>query len=243
MSVVSGVYAADAASDAADTQAEGAVQAAQISSQTQLEMFNRGNELTAPWRRAGEEALNTLRGRIQAGPGEFEYEKTPGYEFRLEEGQRARERSAAARGNVLGGATQKALTRYGQDYATGDYERQRSNFLREYYEGLTPLQSLAGVGQSTASQTAANAQATGANIGNIQFQGYSNAANAQAAGQINAANAYLSAGQNMTNAILYGYNQWQNSPSGGGYTNWPSNQSGGAAPLTNPYTGEIQGGM
>lgn len=47
----------------------------------------------------------------------------PGYEFRLKEGQDAIERSAAARGNVLGAATMKGLDRYSQGVASDEYDR------------------------------------------------------------------------------------------------------------------------
>lgn len=108
----------------------------------------------------GTEAVNVLAERVAAGPGEFE--TSPGYDFRLGEGTKARERSAAARGTVLDPSTQKALTRYGQDYATSDYD----NFLRRYYDSLTPLQSLTSTGLSAAGGTAAaGARATEGIVG------------------------------------------------------------------------------
>jgi len=210
MSVVSGTIAAIKGGKAADTQADAAIKSAEIASATQLEMFERGVELTAPWQEAGEEALGTLQDKIAAGPGEFDYEKSPGYDFRLAEGEKAIERSAAAKGGLLGGATGKALTRYGQDYASGEYNQEYNNFLRRYYESLTPLQSLAGVGQSTASQTAGQAGAVGAGIANTQFQGGMAAGNAIAGGQINQANAITGAMQSGTSNALLGYNMWKN---------------------------------
>jgi len=210
MSAVSGIVGAGAAKSAGKSQAKAATDAAKISADVQLKMFERGVRLTEPWREAGEEALGVLQERVTAGPGEFDYEKSPGYDFRLAEGEKAIERSAAARGNLLGGATGKALQRYGQDYASGDYNKEYDNFLRRYYEGLTPLQSLAGVGQSTASQTAGQAGAVGANIGNTQFQGGIAAGNAIAGGQINQANAITGAIQSGTSNALLGYNQWKN---------------------------------
>ncbi len=45
----------------------------------------------------------------------------PSYQFRLQEGQQALERSAAAKGTLLTGGTAKALARYGQDYASTEY--------------------------------------------------------------------------------------------------------------------------
>ncbi len=103
-------------------------------------------ESLAPWRTAGTDALGRLTEKITAGPGEFT--TSPGYEFRLAEGQKAIERSAAARGSALSGATMKAATEYGQNFATADYD----NFLRRYYESLVPDQTLADRGQSAAEQ-------------------------------------------------------------------------------------------
>jgi hypothetical protein len=47
----------------------------------------------------------------------------PGYQFRLNEGTKALERSAAARGMLFSGATGKGLTRYAQDYASNEYDK------------------------------------------------------------------------------------------------------------------------
>jgi hypothetical protein len=54
-------------------------------------------------------------------PTQAELEASPGYLARMAMGQQALERSAAARGTVLSGGTQKALNRYGQDYASNEY--------------------------------------------------------------------------------------------------------------------------
>lgn len=129
-----------------------------------------------PWRQAGEDALGNLVEMINAGPGD--YTKSPGYEARLAEGQKAIERSAAARGNVLSGASVKAATRFGQEYATQDYD----NFLKRYYDSLAPYQQLSGVG--------------------------ANAAQAQGGYSVSGANALAGAGQNsvnsMANTAIYG---------------------------------------
>jgi hypothetical protein len=64
---------------------------------------------------------------------------SPGFQSRFMTGQQALERSAAARGTVLNGGTQKALARYGQDYASNEY----SNLVN---------QSLAGAGFNAGQQ-------------------------------------------------------------------------------------------
>lgn len=50
-------------------------------------------------------------------------QSTPGYQFRLDEGTKARERSAASRGMLFSGPTMKGLDRYAQDYASGEWDQ------------------------------------------------------------------------------------------------------------------------
>lgn len=54
-------------------------------------------------------------------PTQGELEASSGYQSRLSAGLQGMNRSAAARGTVLSGGTQKALARYGQDYASNEY--------------------------------------------------------------------------------------------------------------------------
>lgn len=98
----------------------------------------------------------------------------PGYQFNFQQGQQAVDRNLAARGLLQSGAAGKALTEYGQGYA--------SNAVQEYLNGL---RSLSGVGQvSTQATGAAGANAAnqiGSNdiySGNAQASGYANSANA-----------------------------------------------------------------
>jgi hypothetical protein len=203
------LLSSDAARHAANVQADAATTAAQAGQSTQLQMFEEGRADTAPWRKAGETALNTLLEKVQAGPGV--YTTSPGYQWRLDEGTRALERSAAAKGGLLGGGTGKALTRYGQDYATNDYQ----NFLANYYASLTPYQSLAGVGQTVAAQNAQQGNQVAANIAAGNLNAANIAGQAQAGGIINQANAYTGA----ANTGLNNYFLWK-------YLNNPSTMNG-----------------
>ena len=62
----------------------------------------------------------------------------PGYTFRLAEGMKGVENSAAARGGLLSGAALKATQRYGQDFASNEYDRwfQQSAADRGYVAGV-----------------------------------------------------------------------------------------------------------
>ena len=192
-----GLLASSAASSAAGAQTDAARYAGDLQAQAtadQVAEQRRQYDLTrsdlAPWRQAGQQALGTLSGMVQAGPGD--YTKSPGYDFRLQQGVDTLQRGAAARGGLLGGAQQKALTQFGQDYATNDYD----NFLNRYYQSLTPYQSLAGLGQTATNQTAALGQNTANSISNILQSGATgqgaaalSGGQARASGYINQANA------------------------------------------------------
>lgn len=104
----------------------------------------------------------------------------PGYQFRLEEGLKAINALAANRGSLDSGATLKALTRYGQDYAGNEYQnafnRDAANKERKY----NMLAGVSGTGQTTAT----NIGTFGANTANNIAENYLGAGNARAAGQV-----------------------------------------------------------
>ena len=163
----------------------------------------------APWRKAGTDALGQLQEKIAAGPGDFE--KSPGYQFRLDEGQKAIERGAAARGGALSGAAMKAGMRYGQNFATQDYD----NFLRRYYESMDPLERMSGQGMEAAKGMGqismsgagqaddARLRATQGMAGAAQYGGES-----LAGGTMNAANIMAAQSASQTQRDV-GYNAWK----------------------------------
>ena len=186
---------------AADAQAESAREAMQL----QYQMWKQGRTDTAPWREAGKTAVNALSQKINAGPGE--YTKSPGYNFRLNEGNKNIERGATASGGLLSGREQKALSRFGQDYATNDYD----NFLNRYYNSLTPYQSMAGLGMS-AVNTGIGVNTNYANQGSRLIQ---DVGDAKAGGYINTSNAITSAMKNAMSNALAGYSAFRNSNTSG----------------------------
>lgn len=131
----------------------------------QREMFNEAVRLQQPWQQAGTNALaeqQRLLGLGAAGRGTpgygslakpfsmTEFEADPGYAFRLREGQKMLERSAAARGGLLSGGTGAALTRYGQEMGSQEYQNAFNRYQTERAARLNPLQSLSGQGLTTA---------------------------------------------------------------------------------------------
>jgi len=219
---------AKAAKEAANTQAEAANHATEV----QRQIYEQGRADLAPWREAGAESLGVLQ-RGMYSPmqwGQFnrqfetaapeyqtftlnDFQTDPGYQFRMAEGQRGLERSAAARGGLLSGGALRSLERYRQGVASDEYGNalQRFNndqtqqyarwgdaynrFYGDQDRTINRLSALAGVGQNatnTGNQMAAN---YGTQAGNNMMQ----AANAQAAGKIGGAQAYGNALNNITN--------------------------------------------
>lgn len=202
--VVGSLIGANASRKAASTQAA----AADRASEAQERMFERNVELQEPWRKAGETALNKLIPlATEYTPfGMSQFQADPGYGFRMSEGMKALERGAAARGGLLSGATLKGIQRFGQDLASQEYTNAFNRYQTERAARLQPLQSLAGVGQTTAQQLGQAGMQTAQNIGDTQMSG----AAARASGYVGGANAlnqglgtYLnySQGQNLLNAM------------------------------------------
>lgn len=201
------VYSAWSSSNAAGSAADAQIAASQYAADVQREIFNKQTELQKPWRETGERALAKLEAASDYTPFTMnQFNADPGYGFRLSEGQKALERSAAARGGLLSGATGKALTRFGQEMGSQEYQNAFNRYQAERAAKLQPLQSLAGVGQTAANALTNAAGSYGSNLGELAI-GAGNARASAYVGQANALNQGLGMylnyrqGQNMINAI------------------------------------------
>ena len=194
-SVASGYMGANAAENAASTQADAANRAADL----QYKQWRESVDLQEPWRKAGEQALNKLIPLTDYKNFSMaDFKADPGYGFRLSEGMKALERSAAARGGLLSGATLKGIQRYGQDMASQEYTNAFNRYQTERAARLQPLQSLAGVGQTTAQQIGQSGQQMASNVGEALTSG----AAARASGYVGQANALSSAIGNIGNYAM-----------------------------------------
>jgi hypothetical protein len=168
------------AQQAAKTQASTARYAADL----QLKEQNQVRADLAPYNTAGTTATNELSSMFSGSDPNHAAEltalqDTPGYQFALSQGLKSTQNSAAARGLGTSGAALKGAASYAEGLAQNTYQ---ANLLN-------PLQSLATLGESAASQT-----------GNLGTQGVANAGagiigagNAGAAGIVGAGNAAASA--------------------------------------------------
>ena len=239
------------ASRAADTQAGAARDAANIQAQSareaqalQRQMFDIQREGQEPFRQAGLTGQNRLMeylglggnagaagyGRYGRDFGMSDFQSDPGYAFRLAEGQKALERSAAARGGLISGGALKAATRYGQDMGSQEYQNAYNRYQTNRTNQLQPLGNLMASGMSAASNqgaAAGNYGSAGANLitgaGNAMAGGITGAGNAQAAGQLGMANTFAGA----LGTAATGYQNQQN------FNNWMARQPNYAA--ASPY--------
>jgi len=167
---------AKAIEQAGQTGAEAARYAADI----QRQMFERQVALQEPWRQAGVNALAQLAPMAsQYTPFSMQqFQQDPGYAFRMSEGMKALDRSAAARGGLLSGATLRGAQRYGQDLASEEYKNAFNRYQLEREARLKPLQSLANVGQTSAQQLGEYGGQAAARMGQAALSGGSDIANA-----------------------------------------------------------------
>jgi len=213
MSVVSGILNARAARDAS----KGQQQSEAAAQEEMRRQFDLQRQDQAPWLRAGGAALNQLSRLYGLNTGEgggagtpdySGFMNSPDYQFALQQGQQATERSAAARGNLLSGNTLAAAQNYGQGLATQNYGRY-----------VSQLSGLAGVGQ-------ASAQNLGA-LGGQYSQGLSNSlvrqGDARASGVLGQQAAYNNATQNGLRIFGSIY--------GGGFGGGGGGMAGGASAL------------
>ena len=127
--------------------------------------------------------------------GMQDFQQDPGYAFRLSEGQKAIERSAAARGGLQSGSALKAAARFGQDLGSQEYQNAFNRYQINRSNQLNPLQSLMGAGQSATNTMTAAAGQQGQN----QAQNIYGAGQARASGYIGSANALAGALQGIGN--------------------------------------------
>jgi hypothetical protein len=156
-----------------------------------------------------------------------DFTKDPGYDFRLSEGNKALERSAAAKGGVQSGGTLKALTDYNQNFASNEYNNAYNRFNTDKLNTANLLLGTAGMGQVSLGQQANLGTATAGQIADNTANGITGAANATASGYINNANTANSTIGNLMN--LYNLYKTGQNPSG----------STGSLPGGGTYNGAI----
>lgn len=216
-SLLGGAMQSDAASSAAQTQADTAAQ--QMALQKQI--FDTQNAQLAPQRGLGYTGgvnqisallpgaytkydaqgnpIGTATGQDylthQFNAQDLNANLAPNYQWQLGQGQQATNAASNATGGLVGGNAQKALQDYTQNFAGNAYQQAFSNYNTQRGNIYNTLASIAGIGQSAQNATNTAASNYGTNVGNLA----TGAAAAQAGGQIGSANALSGAFGNASN--------------------------------------------
>lgn len=186
---VSSIAGSVIGADAQGTAAKDEQQAEQQALRFQEGVYNTAQGNLNPYIKTGDSAIYSLGSLFGLGgaPGQpntgqgaqqgyLNFTQTPAYQFPLQQGQLAANRSLAASGLTGSGAQAKALTQYGQGYASQGFNS---------YIGQ--LAGLAGLGE----QGAASLGQVGSNVGSqvgTSLAGYGAAGAAGAIGQANTIN-------------------------------------------------------
>lgn len=216
-SAIIGVYSADqAAKEQGKASRAGMAAEERMSAENlefQREMADTQRADFAPWRDAGQVALTQIQKGIQDGSfevGRVDVTQDPGYQFRMDQGVEALDKSAASRGRLLSGAQQKGVNAYAQNMGSQEYANAYSRQAGEKARKFNMLSSLSQGGQASA---AGQAQTTGqlaetsgnimSNLGRSQNIAQQNQGAARAGAYQGQAQAVNQAGQNwmMYNAL------------------------------------------
>ncbi len=127
-----------------------------------------------------------------------DFEADPGYNFRLQEGLKAVNASAAAKGLLQSGANLKGINRFAQDSASQEYGNAFNRFQLDQGNQFNRLAALSGIGQTATQQLNTAGQGLANNLSANQIA----AGNATSAGIIGQGNA-------LTNGISQGVNFYQ----------------------------------
>lgn len=221
------VASAYASKKSGDAQAAAANRAADISKESsdyaadiQKQIYDQQRADQADWQTIGRGALNQLSGgNINNGLsqnylrpfGMADFKQDPGYQFRLDQGLKAIQGSAAARGGLLSGNALRGISRYGQDYASGEYQNAYNRYNQDQANSFNRLAAVSGVGQAANNALGQAGQNYAGQVGNITMTNAENMGNAQlAAGQARAS-AYTGMAKAVSGGVnnyLYG-NNWK----------------------------------
>lgn len=233
------------AANQAKQAAKGQRKAAEDAASKSLAASEEARKGLDPWLQSGTDANTQLRSLMAPG-GDLnrtftmaDYQADPGYAFRMAEGQKALERSASARGGVLGGGTLKALGRYSQGLASQEFGSAFDRFRAGQSDRFGRLSTLSNQGLQAASQGGQFGMAGAGAWG----QGMQGAANATAAGNVAAGNAYQSAANTIGGAMMSYYNPQTPVAQPTGANTGTAAGSYGGATVNDPNQSALLGGQ
>jgi hypothetical protein len=197
---IGALFGANSASKAAEAQIAAAKEA-----QQKIEGYY------APYYATGTRGLAGLEAGVNSGaynPNMSNWQQDPGYDFRMSQGLDQINAQAAANGMRYSGATLKALQRYGQNFASNEYNNVYNRRAQEGQFKYGQQANLANIGVNTVG-----------NMSNAIAETIGARGNAQAAGIMGQGNAYQGMFNNLGQMATLGgmlYGQQSQGPYTGG---------------------------
>jgi hypothetical protein len=263
-SILGGILGSKAAGQAAKQQGAAATNAANMALTTgqqalgtQAGATQQATQLAQPYTTAGAGAMGQLSSMLAPGgslsktwdqsfqaPSAADAAATPGYQFALQQGQQALQRSAAAKGGLLSSGALKSLDQYSQGLASQTYQQTYNNAFSNYQQNYLQflnnqqnqykmLSGVAGMGQQTSADLSRMLQAGAENTGRVGYgmsgqygQDITNAGAAAAQGTLGQANAWSGMLGGLAKAGMGGLDMRANT---GSWTNF------GDTPSSSPY--------
>lgn len=214
-----GVLGAGATVYSANSAANSQKNAANTASATEQNALTQVQQTEAPYIDAGKGALTQLQSLTGTNAGgnpltaalttpfastPEQLAQTPGYQFSLDQGEKAAQNSYASQGLGSSGAAEKGAVNYAEGLAGTTFQQQFQNYLTQNSQIAGILQNQVNSGASAAGTVANAAQGTGTNIASNQI----GAGNAAAAAS-NASGAAVSSGASNAASAYYQNNLLQ----------------------------------
>ena len=130
-----------------------------------------------------------------------DFQTDPGYGFRMSEGMKALDRTAASRGNLLSGATFKGAQRFNQDMASNEYNNAYNRYVGNQATQRNALAGLTGFAPTAAQQIGNAGSNYASNVNNLSTNTATNYSNADLTGAAARQSAYTGAGGAFANAL------------------------------------------
>ena len=173
-SAVVGIGSAVMAKRSADKQTKAMQQGNDASIAEQRRQYDQAREDFAPYREWGISGMNALNDPLA------NFEASPGYEWRRNEGMRDIGNQFAVKGG--GGNAMKALAAFNQNYASNEFGNWWQRQMQKVDVGRGATNSVSAAGQNMANNVSAGYQSLGANTATVRGNQYANMNNALNAG-------------------------------------------------------------
>ena len=201
------------------------------------------NALLNPYIQGGTSAFQNLASLMQPG-GQLTQQfglqqmqqNDPGYQFRIDQANKALQASAAARGGALGGGALRSLQNQSQNLASSEMQNAYGRWQDQQTQLFNRLNTLGGAGLTAGNQAGANLMNAYGQAGNWNVNAAGTAGNWLNQGTQYGGTAEQNAASNIANTTMNAYRSIADLMTGGAAA-----QAGGVVGSANAMTGALGG--